>query len=418
MRVCLVTVGEPLPLPGSGTRPWRAALLARSLAARGHTVTWWTSDFDHVTKRHVLVGQGRVALEPGVDLRVLHAGSYRRNVSVSRIRNHRQLGRALAKAIRADERPDVIVASFPPVELAYEASRFGREVGVPVVIDVRDLWPDILVDVVPGALKPIGRLALSSMFRQASAALNQATGIAAVSAGYLDWGLAKAGRPARATDVVFPLGYEPTVPSAEDRARIDTLLGNDRTRGDCPIAVFAGSFGRTYDLTTVIEAARKLAQDPAAAIVEFVLCGGGDRDLEWRSLAEGVPGITFTGWLSAGELAAVFERSTWGLAAYARGAPQGISNKLIEYMAAGLPIVSSLDGEAARLIAELGVGVTYRSDDPADLATVMRRLAADLVESQKMGAAGSRAFADDYASADVFLRMAVYVETVATTAVR
>lgn len=53
-----------------------------------------------------------------------------------------------------------------------------------------------------------------------------------------------------------------------------------------------------------------------------------------------------------------------GLAAYARGAPQGVPNKVIEYMAAGLAVVTSLSGETREII-DRGTAVAASTIQPA-----------------------------------------------------
>ena len=39
-------------------------------------------------------------------------------------------------------KPDIIVVSLPTIEFSYEACRYGEKNNVPVIVDVRDLWPD------------------------------------------------------------------------------------------------------------------------------------------------------------------------------------------------------------------------------------------------------------------------------------
>ena len=52
MRIWLVIAYEPLPKVHGNVRLLRYGMLANNLSAQGHRVTWWTSNFDHVRKRH------------------------------------------------------------------------------------------------------------------------------------------------------------------------------------------------------------------------------------------------------------------------------------------------------------------------------------------------------------------------------
>lgn len=373
MDVWLITIGEPLPLPGHDVRLLRTGRLARHLAARGHRVTWWTSAFDHFTKSRFPVAGSVLRLAPNLELIFLDGAPYRRNVSLARLVNHWQVARAFRAKARTQPRADVILASLPTIELAYEATRIGGRTGTPVVLDVRDLWPDAFLSVLPPAARTLGRFLLASYVRKAREALSVADVLIATSAGYLEWALRYAGRPRQPADAVIPLGYEPLddADSAPGRDREALLaLGINPSHKIC---WFVGTFGRTYDLRPVIEAARALWR-AGYQDVQFVLSGAGELDTTWRRLAAGAPNVVFTGWISRTQIRALMRSAYLGLAAYAVDAPQGLPNKLFEYMCAGLPIVSSLQGEAENLLRDLECGLTYPPGDSAALGRAVARL--------------------------------------------
>ena len=70
-----------------------------------------------------------------------------------------------------------------------------------------------------------------------------------------------------------------------------------------------------------------------------------------------------------------------------------IPNKLFDYMAAGLAVVSSDAAPATRVIQETGAGVVFRSNDASDLAAAIRKSAADWAG---FGRAGKAAIASRY----------------------
>jgi glycosyltransferase involved in cell wall biosynthesis len=407
MKVWLMTVGEPLPLSGATDRPWRTGMLAKLLAARGHQVLWWTSTVDHFRKRFFVEGEPRVESTVGAHLQFLHGRLYRRNVSLARIRNHEEVALRFRELASRESPPDFILCSFPTIELSREAVDYGARHGVPVALDIRDLWPDIFLDVAPVLLRGLGRLLLRSAFRDAAAALRDATAIFGVSPQYLEWGLARAGRPARPADRVFPLGYQLPEWGSEDARRLDERLQPLGVDFDAPLAVFVGTFGRTYDLATVIEAARRLVH----LKIQFVFCGAGEREADWRRQAAGIPGVHFAGWLPAGELGCLLSRASLGLAAYAAHAPQGIPNKVIEYMAAALPIACSLQGESRDLLQGRQCGVYYPAGDAAALADVIGQLVADPVRRSAMGAAARAVFAASFSADRIFNGIADHIET-------
>src|SRR5438477_5950845 len=113
MRIWLITVGEPLPLEGSTDRLLRTGMLARELDGRGHTVTWWSSTFDHFRKRYHMPEATEVPLFKQSTLRLLHAPAYSRNVSFKRVAHHRALASAWVAAVQDLPAPDVILCSSP-----------------------------------------------------------------------------------------------------------------------------------------------------------------------------------------------------------------------------------------------------------------------------------------------------------------
>ena len=118
MHLWLVTVGEPLPTDAGTPRLLRTGMLAERLLARGHTVDWWNSTFDHVAKRHRADRDTTVEVRQGYRFLLLHGPGYRRNVSLRRWANHRVIAAHLARF--AD-----IYRAAAPIEIA-ERPRLRR----------------------------------------------------------------------------------------------------------------------------------------------------------------------------------------------------------------------------------------------------------------------------------------------------
>ena len=408
MKVWLTEIGEPLPL-AAGSRPMRAGLLAETLAARDHDVTWWASTFDHARKAQCRPAGGTVSLGAHLRLELLHAPGYRRNVSLARIRHHRAIARAFAVRAEPLPPPDLVYCCVPTLELTEAALRYASARGVPVVVDVRDLWPDIFVGAVPWPLRALARLLLQPEFRRARYVFRGATAILGVSEGYLEWGLRQAGRARGPWDAVFPHAYpRPTLDAAAvSHARGElAALGVDPRRVVC---CFVGSFGRTYDLGTVIEAARLVAR-AGRDDLQFVLAGDGERRAAWQQQAAALSNVVFTGWISADAIVALLGMARLGLAAYAPHAPQGLPNKMFEYLSAGLPVVSSLRGEAERFLTETACGATYPAGDAAALAALLLQLAADDTARREMGRRALARYDAEFSAPHVYGRLADHLE--------
>ncbi|MCC7257964.1 MAG: glycosyltransferase family 4 protein [Gammaproteobacteria bacterium] len=374
MNFWIVTVGEPLPGFSGTSRPWRSGLLAALLAERGHTVTWWVSTVDHFSKSLWMNQSCSHTVSENLELQFLHGCLYRRNVSIARYRNHRQIAREFSRIALTRERPDLVLCSYPPIELSEAAVAYAAARDIPVYLDIRDLWPDEILTRVPDPARPVARLALAPLYRAAQRAVRGATGLIGISQAYLDWGLRMAGRHATAQDLVIPLGYTGNLdrirhsPATERRLRD---VGVDPGKQMC---WFSGTFVGNIDLGTVIEAARLLADRED---IQFVFSGSGERDTAWRRQAAGLNNVIFTGWVGSEELAWLSTVAWAGLGAYKPNATMSLPNKLFEYMSMGLPILLSLGGEAERLVTDHGLGDCYRAGDAGHLAALVRQRSTD-----------------------------------------
>ncbi|MCX5887945.1 MAG: glycosyltransferase family 4 protein [Deltaproteobacteria bacterium] len=416
MRVWLIQDGEPLPGVDSGSRDWRCGILANALVERGHEVLWWASTFDHAAKRHRFHEPRTIIVKPGLEIRLLHGPGYASNKSPKRFLHQRLLGSAFAREAVSRPKPDLIYCSLPTLEFIDRATRYGKSNRVKVLIDVRDLWPDLYLTMVPSFLKSMAKICLEPEYRRAKRALKLATGIIAVSESYFEWALQLAGRLRRSSDAVFPLGYKRPDEVREDSNTMSEkpFWGSD-TQGGGFIVAFVGSFGASYDLSTVVKAAHIIHKEYASQNIQFFLVGSGDQDSYLRAMADGTPNIVFTGWLDHQKLLSLLRSSSVGLCAYRDNALQSLPNKPFEYMSQGLPILSSLRGELASLVNEERIGLQYQPGNVDSLVQQILWLATHPVERQGMGHRSQRIFEERFDAEVIYPQLVKHLEDIVAT---
>ncbi len=411
MRVWLITIGEPLPTDGPQERLLRTGMLAEALAAVGHEVVWWSSTFDHVRKRQRFCADTSIAVGSRYQLNLLHAVAYAKNISFLRLANHYGVARAWSKWAYREPKPDVMLCSFPTIGLSRAATRYGRVCGIPVVLDVRDLWPDIF----PGPTEGWGRwmkgLALAPLVKATREAFKTCTAVVGVSERYLRWGLSYAGRPAGEHDRVFAIGYKKPHVTAGDLTAAEMSLRDVGVNPEKKIAWFVGSLGTTYDLIPLIQAARRLGQQGQNDI-QFVFSGEGGNGLAYRRLAEGMNNVVFTGWMDSHQIAWLMRVSRVGLMAYAAGAPQGLPNKLFEYLGAGLPVLSALSGETEALLSTHECGLTYTPGDTDSFLKALLTLLDNASLSNQMGRNAASLFTGHYTAEKINAEIIRHLERV------
>lgn len=405
MNVWLLKDGEYLPVQ-AGARKMRTWLLAEALVMRGHQVTWWSSTHSHQRKSLLFDFDHELDVAPGFRLKLLHAGAYRSNRSLQRLAHHARLAAKFRRAAARESPPDAIVAAFPTIEFAHEAVRYACARGVPAIVDIRDPWPDTMLDHVPPALRPLGRMALMPLQARARACIRGSDSLVACSEGFLYWGLGKAGMARRPADRVFYLGNPGREPGATRSAKIAEVA--QRLEGKV-IVCFVGSFGHVYELGLVCDAARALAQRSEGR-VHFVIAGEGEQAPRVAAAARDLPNLDAPGWLSADEADDLMRISHVGLAPI-RQNPGCVPNKIFEYAAAGLPILSSLEGETAGILARHASGLTYAPGDRAAFLEMLERLMDQEALRRELSGNASAMFEREFRSSHVYGEYARHVES-------
>ncbi len=372
-------------LPGEGLPPLRFWTLCRVLAGRGHDVTWWSADWSHRRKAIRFPPPRGVLAEEGFDVRLVPVRPYSANVSLSRLRSHRDFGRTLerqgAQAVASGdlERPDIVIASIPPLEGAEAAARLAARLDALLVVDVMDLWPETFRRLLPGPEWFRGLLApllLGGMERRRRALLTGADGVSAATETYARAALA--GLPGERKTHVCHLGAyieeyppPPRVPPLDDPA--------DEVPPAGPLAcVYAGTLEAGQDLDTVLAAARRLSA--AGTAVEIHVAGTGRLEPRLRAEAAGIPApcrVVVHGLLPRGDYARLLARCDVGIVAVKPESLVAVPYKACDYAAAGLALVNGLPGELDAMIDEHRAGLAYRAGDAASLAAALGGLAAD-----------------------------------------
>lgn len=402
MRIWLLEISDFLPKIDGDNRLYRAGMLAKALVEAGHEVLWWSSTFNHQLRKQRFNISTTIDIERNYRLRLLYGPGYGRSISFGRWRHNRAVAKEFAREIAAkpiDELPDLIYACLPTLEVSEQAVLFGVRQGIPVVVDIRDRWPDIYLSPLPKALHPIVRIILKTEFARAHRIFSKANAITGVSAKNLEWGLELARRKAGPKDKWFPLGF----PISKDvnQNAVTAIQSSHKfgIRKNCLVITFVGSFSPTCNFENVIDAARIFFENGDTR-VQFVLVGNGAQASFPRKKASGLKNVVLTGWCEKPQVEEILLSSSVGLTPYTGGAPQTLPNKPFEYMAAGLPILSSLEGELKTIIERENIGLQYKASDPIDLKDKIMWFLSHPEETKAMGQRAKALFEEKY-NADI-----------------
>lgn len=360
-------------LPTEGSRPQRYWLMARAFVAAGHRVVLWTSDFSHATKRKrkfspnaapdLAEAEGSRLTAEGVAVVLLPTMPYPANVCWRRIVSHLMLAKTFAtqaqRSIATGSRPDIVIASTPPVGLCSAAMRTAQRCGAKFVCDLQDAWPETFGRLFPRGLKWLGRLLLTPMRRTVRRSYREADLVTGVCRRYAQL----SGRPD------FHLAYHGIEAKAEqDRRQKPATIS--------PRLVYVGNIGAGYDLSTVLRALVKRRD------WTLDVAGLGPRlaALKSEAAALGVAErVCFHGYLGEAELAVLMASCSIGVVPMRDDSWVGLPYKLGDYLQAGLHVVSSLHGECGELLARTGFGRTYAWGDVESLLRAVDDLPSGVV---------------------------------------
>lgn len=255
---------------------------------------------------------------------------------------------------------DIIFATSTPLTIALPAVYAAKRKRVPMVFEVRDLWPE--VPIAMGALK--GRSAITSARWLEHFAYKNSVQIVALSPGMRD-GIIKTGYPAERVHVI-PNGADLElfgVPSEVGMAfRKKHLWLQDR-----PLVVYTGTLGRVNGVSYLVKLAA--ATKACAPEVRFLAVGTGVEEDKVRNLAEqlavlddnffmidSVPKTEVPAILSAADLATslvIDLKELWANSA----------NKFFDGLAAGTPFAVNHGGWQADMLQETGAGIVLDAHD-------------------------------------------------------
>ena len=411
-------------IPGEGLPPLRYWTLARILAARGHDVTWWSSTWSHRRKAGRTPPLG-IREDEGFAVRLVATRPYEKNVSLARLRSHASFGRTFERLANESlasgqlERPDIILASLPPLEGPEAAVRLSRRVDATLIVDLMDLWPETFARLLPGPAfirGPLEKLLLGGMQRRRAAVIAAADAVSAATHAYADAALrgAAASLPRHVCYVGAykeefpppPRLIDPVPPGGGVAAAPETFA---------PVrCVYSGSLGTGQDLQTLVAAARSLSAAGTRAVIH--IAGTGPLEAMLRAAAATLRGscvLQVHGLLSRADYVSLVAGCDIGLVLVKPESLVAVPYKACDYAAAGLALVNPLPGELQALIDAHEAGVPYTAGDGQSLARAITALAADRRRLLAMRHAARRLAAAAFDRDRTYPRFADWIETLA-----
>ncbi len=379
MRVVYIHQHFRTPGMSGGTRSYE---FARRLVARGHEVSMITADSSGAGVR---AGGHRTSVEAGITVHWCNVPysnampAWRRIVAFFHF--------MIASSRLAARLPqDVVVATSTPLTVAVPGAWSAFRNRVPMVFEVRDLWPHVPIAL--GALRgwPVRKAAelLERWSYRRSHSL-----------------IALSPDMARGILRVRPDAEVTVIPNASDLELFGTageddvaLLQEHPWVRERPVVLYAGTFGRANGVGYLVDVAKKLRDRmPHAAVV---LIGNGAEFEQTRRRAEelGLLGVNcfVLGSAPKSRVAAWFRACAVSASVFIEHPALAANspNKVFDAMAAGRPVAVNNGGWIAELLTEHEAGIALPPGRPEEAAGLLAELLSDPDRLRAAGQAASR----------------------------
>lgn len=290
-------------------------------------------------------------------------------------------------------RPDLVFATSTPLTIAIPGVRAAKSLDVPLVFEVRDLWPEIPIAM--GDIRNPLLIWLANWLERYAYFNSQE--IVALSPGMFD-GVARTG---------FPADRIHTIPNSADielfanpAGSIVDVLPDAPDIGERKLIVYCGTFGRVNKVGYLSEvAAAALTIDPSLL---FFAIGDGAEYNSVRDDAErrGVLGRNFFMFppVQKHQVPVIMKycQLSLSLVAPVPALWNNSANKFFDSLAAGRAIGINYLGWHADIVRDENIGVVFSSADAAIAARQISEFTADAVRVREAGKRALRLACEKY----------------------
>lgn len=367
LNIWILQTGEPLIIDGKNSRLMRGMNLANKLVDQGHNVLFFSSNFDHQKKLFRYNKNKIINYSSKLSFHLIDSPGYQKNISISRFYDHLVLAVNLNKVInQKKDKPDVVFIGYPPIEISYVMARWLHKQNIPYILDIKDQWPDLIVEIFPKKIHFLIKLILFPYYYCFKQTIKKATSVTSMSNSFINWSLKVSKKENNQLNKVIPLVSNKKKINNHNKILSNKWCDEHEIFNNHSFNIlFLGSLSRSFDFETLIKCAKNIKN----ININFIICGDGELKKNFIESSKGLINIKFTGWIDRNKISAIASRSNVAIAPYKNmnNFKDNIPNKIIDYISFGLPILSPLKGEVASLIKKKEIGMSYKDGSSISL---------------------------------------------------
>ena len=373
---------------------------SKYLQKKGHSVKIFTSSKIHNTDINMIRDKSlyREEMEDGVEYTFVRSRDYKGN-GMDRVVNMMDLPFKTWKAMKRfykKEKPDVIYTSSPDLFVALFALLFGRKHKIPVVVEVRDLWPESIVEYNGMSRKnPIIQI-LYQLEKWIYVHSNQLIFTMEGGKDYIcDKGWTKEININKVNHVNNGVDLEEFARDIENYQIQDVDL-EDTSKFK---VVYVGSVRRANNIETLVRVGEELKKRQNEKIKIIIYGDGTDKEfLEKECERKHLDNVVFKGKVDKKYIPYILSKSNLNILNYKQATTWkygGSQNKQFEYLASGRPICSNVK-MGYSIIRNNHCGVEDNIVDVKKYTDIIEKYSDMDIEEYKKECANARKAAEKY----------------------
>jgi glycosyltransferase involved in cell wall biosynthesis len=275
---------------------------------------------------------------------------------------------------------DIIIATSPPITIGISGLVLSKLTKIPLVFDVRDLWPASIVQL--GQIR--NKYVIKSLEFLEKYIYKHASLIVSVTDSYIPIIEAKGINKKKIKKISNGVDISLFKPLEKDQSLINTLELNNKF-----IVSYFGTLGLSHSIITILKTAELLIN--SKDIMFFIIGDGAEKDdLIKYAKSKNINNVKFKKFVEKKELNKYYSISDVMLVPL-RNIPlfkHVIPSKIFEIMAMELPLILSVEGEAKEIIRRANSGLLVKPEDPISLKEAIMYLKNNEKQRKKLGSNG------------------------------
>ena len=387
MKVLYIHQYFNTPEDGGGTRSYE---FAKKLVKLGHKVTMITSSNEANNIKKIIEGINVVYLKV----------SYSNHMSFKRrLLSFILFGiKAILVGIKI-KNCDLVFATSTPLTIAIPGILLSFIKRIPMVFEVRDLWPEVPIQM--GVIKSKLLIKILRCFERFTYKYSKHIIVLSpgMEKGVIDAGIEKD----KVTMIPNFCNIDFFKPGESNKELLRELGGIDE-----PIISYAGAISYANNVELIIDTAEKLQKKGQKVL--FVIAGDGSlkQELENKSKKLGLKNVLFLGKINKYEVLILYRKSLATLVLFKKlpVLTTNSPNKFFDAISTGKPVITNMNGWVGSLIEKYNIGFSIDPDDANSLMkAVISMVNMDENKVKEMGLSARKLAVEKFDSDNMVLQL-------------